>query len=103
VLDLIRPLGDADSRDRIAAERALNTRLAGGCQVPIGGHATLHGDELLLRGLVGRPDGTVMVRGEVRGARGDGLRLGTELGDELLANGAREILAALYESEGHGD
>jgi len=103
VLDLIRPLGDADSRDRITAERALNTRLSGGCQVPIGGHATLHGDELLLRGLVGRPDGTVMVRGEVRGPRSDGQRLGTELGDELLANGAREILAALYESEDHGD
>ena len=99
ILDLIRPLGDVDSSDRIAAERALNARLAGGCQVPIGGHATLDGDQLLLRGLVGSPDGSKMVRGEVRGARSDAARLGTELGDELLANGAREILAALYQDQ----
>ena len=99
VLDRIAPLADPEAAIRIAAERALNQQLAGGCQVPIAGHATLHGDELLLRGLVGRPDGTEMVRAEVRGPQTDGARLGRELGDELLANGAREILAELYAEE----
>jgi len=96
VLDLIEPLADPVSALRITAERALNQTLAGGCQVPIAGHATLHGEELLLRGLVGQPDGQLIVRGEVRGPQADGARLGAELGEQLLRDGAREILAELY-------
>jgi len=102
VLDLIEPLADADAALRIKAERALNQTLAGGCQVPIGGHATLEGDDIVLRGLVGSPDGTRMVRGERRGAHADAARLGVDLGEELLANGAREILDQLYAQE-HAD
>ena len=96
VLDLIEPLADPQSAVRITAERALNQTLAGGCQVPIAGHATLHGNDLLLRGLVGQPDGQLMVRGEVRGPQADAARLGAELGEQLLRDGAREILAELY-------
>lgn len=99
VLDLIEPLADPQSAVRIAAERALNQALAGGCQVPIAGHATLDGDALWLRGLVGRPDGSEMVRVERRGPQADAARLGTELGEQLLKDGAREILAELYAAE----
>ena len=52
---------------RVLAERAMNHRLEGGCQVPIGGHATLDEDELHLRGLVGTVDGSEIVRAEISG------------------------------------
>ncbi len=74
----------------------MNRRLEGGCQVPIGGHATLDGDELFLRGLVGTVDGSEIVRAEIRGPQGDAERLGTTLAEELLDHGAAEILRELY-------
>lgn len=61
-LALLAPLDDADSRDRVLAERAMNRALQGGCQVPIGAHAVLDGDQLWLRGLVGSPDGSELLQ-----------------------------------------
>jgi hydroxymethylbilane synthase (EC 2.5.1.61) len=52
---LLAPLHHADTADRVVAERALNKRLNGGCQVPIACYAVLEGDQLWLRGLVGQP------------------------------------------------
>jgi hydroxymethylbilane synthase len=74
----------------ITAERAVLAVLGGGCQVPIGAHATLEDGTIHLRAIVISPDGTRMVKRESYGV--DALRLGTALGEELLANGAREIL-----------
>jgi hydroxymethylbilane synthase len=79
-----------------SAERAMNTRLEGGCQVPIGSYAELINGELWLRALVGAPDGSQMVRGERRGQPEDAEQLGVSLAEELLDNGAREILADVY-------
>jgi hydroxymethylbilane synthase len=95
---LIRPLNHVDTRDRLRAERAFNTRLAGGCQVPIAGFAELRGETLRLRGLVGHPDGTEVVRGETSGPRSEAERLGADLAGDLLARGADRILAALVAS-----
>jgi hydroxymethylbilane synthase len=64
VQQLIAPLADRDTTDRVLAERAMNARLNGGCQVPIGGHAVLDGDQLILKGLVGTTDGTRILRAE---------------------------------------
>lgn len=89
---LIAPLNHADTHTRLVAERAMNHRLNGGCQVPIAGFATLQGEEIYLRGLVGRPDGSEVVRGEVRGARDQAEALGTRLAEQLLADGADVIL-----------
>ncbi len=89
---LIAPLNHADTHTRLTAERAMNHRLNGGCQVPIAGYATLDGDMLYLRGLVGRPDGSEVVRGDIRGARGDAAELGRQLAEQLLADGADVIL-----------
>ncbi|WP_075183414.1 hydroxymethylbilane synthase [Pantoea sp. 1.19] len=94
---LLAALNDADTAVRVSAERAMNTRLEGGCQVPIGSYAELDGDQLWLRGLVGSPDGSVMVRGERRGPRDQAVQMGISLADELLAGGAREILNAVYQ------
>jgi hydroxymethylbilane synthase len=94
-LALIAVLDDAESHARVRAERALNARLAGGCQVPIAGHAELVNGRMDLRGLVGRPDGSRVVRGEVTGPASRAEALGTTLAEELLARGADAILRDL--------
>jgi hydroxymethylbilane synthase len=78
------------TRAAITAERAVLAVLGGGCQVPIGAHATLEDGTIHLSAIVISPDGTRMVKRESYGV--DAVRLGTALGDELLAHGAREIL-----------
>lgn len=94
--DYIRPLGHARTRDRLRAERALNERLSGGCQVPIAGYAELEQGVIVLRGLVGRPDGREMVRGVISGRPEDAEELGQVLADDLLGRGADAILRELY-------
>lgn len=96
---LLAPLNHADTADRVCAERAMNTRLQGGCQVPIGSYAELHGDELYLRALVGAPDGSRLLQAEIRGPRSEAEQLGCALAEQLLDAGAGSILAAVY---GHG-
>jgi hydroxymethylbilane synthase len=93
---LIAPLKDAETWIVVSAERAMNKRLAGGCQVPIAGYALLENDQIWMRGLVGRPDGTEMLTAEIRGAAGDAEALGVALAEDLLAQGADKILADVY-------
>ena len=90
---LIAPLNCKDTYDRVMAERAMNTRLNGGCQVPIGGYAVLEGDNLWLRGLVGSTDGRQMLRAEGRAHRSEAHALGVRVAEDLLAQGADRILA----------
>jgi hydroxymethylbilane synthase len=96
IIDLLKPLNDADTADRVRCERALNLTLEGGCQVPIGSYALLEGEQLWLRALVGEPDGSQVVRGEIRGARADAEALGEQLAKQLLDQGAKAILEKLY-------
>ncbi len=93
---LLQPLLHVDTADCVRAERAMNHRLMGGCQVPIAGYAILQGDEIYLRGLVGEPDGSKIIRAEARCPRQDAEAMGVALAEELLANGAEPILRALY-------
>ena len=99
VVTLISVLDHETTRYRVLAERALNHGLNGGCQVPIACHATIDGDKLHLRALVGEPDGSNIISGEIRGSKEDAEDLGTELADELLGKGARAILDNLYAAE----
>lgn len=96
-LALLLPLNHGETQIRVTAERAMNHRLEGGCQVPIAGHAELSGNRLRLRGLVGRPDGSLLVRGEVSGPADQANQLGISLADDLLSRGAREILRDVYQ------
>lgn len=96
LLKLLAPLNHADTADRVKCERAMNLTLEGGCQVPIGSYALLEGDDIWLRALVGEPDGSTIVRGEIRGTRQDAEKLGVALAHQLLAQGAKEILTKLY-------
>ncbi len=96
---LLAPLNDPDTYTRVMAERAMNNRLEGGCQVPIAGHALLDGNTVHLRGLVGQPDASEMIRGEITGLASEAEQLGIKLADDLLSRGAKEILASLYQSD----
>ncbi|MFQ6372628.1 hydroxymethylbilane synthase [Shewanella sp. YIC-542] len=93
---LLAPLEHKETRHRVLAERAMNTRLEGGCQVPIGAYAEITGDDMLLRGLVGNPDGSQVIRGEVKGHKQDAVALGNALAEDLLSKGAKTILDAVY-------
>lgn len=92
---LIAPLNHTDTNIRLTAERALNKGLNGGCQVPIAGYSLLENNEIYLRGLVGRPDGSEVVFDEIRGPAADAPQLGTTLAERLLDAGARKILSDL--------
>ena len=92
---LIAPLHHALTAERVTAERALNAHLNGGCQVPIAGHAIHRDGELYLRGLVGMPDGSKLMRAEASGPAVEAERMGREVGEALLAQGADEVLSAL--------
>jgi hydroxymethylbilane synthase len=96
VATLLAPLNDEPTALRVRAERAMNRRLQGGCQVPIAGYAILENDQLWLRGLVGAVDGSETLRDDIRGAAQDAQTLGETLADRLLAAGADRILAAVY-------
>ena len=96
---LLAPLHDQNSADRVMAERALNKRLEGGCQVPIACFAELEGDQLWLRGLVGEVDGSQVITTEIRGSRLDAERLGIAAAEDLLSQGAGKILQAIYHAQ----
>jgi len=89
-------LDHAPTRQAVTAERALLAALGGGCQVPIGAHATVAEGRLHLVGLVISPGGDDLVRDESRGPAADAAQIGRELGQALLAAGADHILESVY-------
>lgn len=98
VLELIQVLNHRDTEIRTLAERAMNHRLEGGCQVPIGVYAELEeNDQIYVRGLVGALDGSEILRSETRGPQKDAEKLGVYVAEQLLEKGAGEILKEVYD------
>ncbi|HMJ49479.1 MAG TPA: hydroxymethylbilane synthase [Burkholderiales bacterium] len=95
LLQLLQPLNHRETALCVAAERAMSKALGGSCQVPLGGFASLRGDEIYLRGFVGTPDGSRLVSGEVRGKASEAETVGETLAKALRANGANKILEQL--------
>ena len=96
IQELIKPLHDDITASCVLAERALNRRLQGGCQVPIACYAERTGEQLWLRGLVGSVDGKTILRTERRGLASDAEAMGIDAAEHLLAQGAGAILSAVY-------
>jgi len=95
--ELLEPLHHSATAERVLAERALNRHLNGGCEVPIAAFAEhVENDELWLRGLVGRPDGSSILRAEACGSRSEPQELGMQVAEMLLGDGAAAILAEVY-------
>jgi len=94
-LQLIQCLHHKLTATAVIAERAVNSTLNGGCQVPIASFAELEAGNLQLRALVGEPDGSLILRSEALGQDCDAQRLGVQVANELLAKGADAILSKL--------
>jgi hydroxymethylbilane synthase len=93
-------LDDADTRRAIECERALLGALGGGCQVPIGAYATTDDPrELWLRAMVGRPDGSEILRDLRAGPFSQPVDLGRQVAERLLQRGADKILRDVYTQE----
>jgi len=95
-IELIRGLADAKTTTRLIAERAANERLGGGCHVPIAVHAELVDDQIYIRGLVGELDGSRILRAERRGGSEEAELLGKAIAEDLISQGAQEILDSVY-------
>ncbi|HEY3358521.1 MAG TPA: hydroxymethylbilane synthase, partial [Polyangia bacterium] len=89
---LIAPLDDPAAAAAVRAERAFLLTLQGGCQTPIAAYATLAGDRLTLEGMVGRVDGSEILREHAEGPAADPEALGVGLARALAARGAERIL-----------
>jgi hydroxymethylbilane synthase len=98
---LLAPLHHQDTATRVTAERSLNKHLNGGCQVPIACYAVLEGEQIWLRGLVGDPSGGLLLNAEARAPRADAEALGVQVAEDLLSQGAADILKAVYGEAGH--
>ena len=97
LLKLIAPLQHEETSICVRAERAFNAYLEGGCQVPIAGYATLlNDDQLQIEGRVGSVDGQTLLKEQLVGEIANAEQLGEQLAQRLLAQGAGELLKALY-------
>jgi hydroxymethylbilane synthase len=123
VNDLLTFFNHRETSICIRAERAFLKRLEGGCQVPIAAYARLLPEDkelrssedkmstsqtlsvstsqlrdvkLVLDGLVGSISGDRLIKGSLNGMPDNAETLGTQLADDLLSRGAREILIEVY-------
>jgi hydroxymethylbilane synthase len=98
VIELVRrAIHDKPESRRVAAERAFLLRMGGSCQTPLAAHAIDHDGGIRVVGMCGMPDGSRILRAEVTGAAAsteDAQALGVRLAEDLLAQGAADILAA---------
>ncbi len=92
----LEPLHHDLSAKVVLAERAMNRKLEGGCQVPIGAFALIEEEQLWLRGLVADPNGSLILQDEIRGEPEHAEELGIQLAEKLISAGADKILAAIY-------
>lgn len=92
IQELIRPLHDTRTASCIRAERAINARLSGGCQVPLAGFAEIDDKGIHVRGLIGYADGSGIIRGEAKGKPSEAADLGLQVAEDLLSQGAGKIL-----------
>ncbi len=87
-------LDNSTARTTTDCERAMLSKLGGGCQVPIGAYAEFRSQRIYLTAVVAHPDGTKVLRECQEGS--DPIRLGETVGESLLKNGARDILEEVY-------
>jgi hydroxymethylbilane synthase len=97
---LLAPLEDNSTRLAVTAERAFLHRLEGGCQVPIAAHATVAKNRLHVTGLVAELDGSAVIEASLDGQSNQAETIGRELAQNLLDQGAGDILKRLENHAG---
>lgn len=98
VLNYVQSLNHPETAYCVTAERAMNARLQGGCQVPIGAFTELNGDQIHLRALVGALDGSQIIRAEGSDSVKNAEALGIAIAEQLLRQGADKILQEVYQN-----
>ncbi|WP_101844485.1 hydroxymethylbilane synthase [Halobacillus sp. Marseille-P3879] len=98
LIDYLKKINDEYTDITVACERKFLHDLNGGCQVPIGGYATLKGEEITLTALVGKPDGSAILHETVKGK--DPIAVGKQAADLLKERGAVEIVEKAKEEYG---
>ncbi len=96
LLDGLQFLHHHDTAETVSAERAFLLRLEGGCQVPIGGFATIEKETITLTGLIASLDGKTILREQLSGKASDAEKIGVSLAETLLARGGKAILDEVY-------
>jgi len=96
---IAKRLEHLETRARVTAERAVLASLGGGCQAPMGAHATVENQTIRLRALMISPDGTQLIRKEIHGEVDNATALGHSVGEQLLDAGGKQILEAVYATE----
>ncbi len=99
LLDGLQFLHHRDTAVTVSAERAFLLRLEGGCQVPIGGFATLEKETITLTGLIASLDGKTILREKLSGPATEAEKIGVRLAETLLAAGGKAILDEVYANE----
>ncbi len=100
LLQVLQTLNHPATHVCVTAVRAMNKALQGGCQVPIACYATIDHNQLSLMGMVGEPDGSLVLKAEIKGALTEPEYLGEQLAQQLQDQGADEILRKVYQSYG---
>lgn len=98
IRELVEHENHPESASAALAERALMRQLQGGCQVPIGGHATVRGETLTLHAFLGSQDGKRFIRDSIEGQRKEAVQLGEKLANRMYAAGGDDILAEFRET-----
>lgn len=94
VLGLLATQDDPAARATALAERSFLHHLRGGCRAPVGAHAVLDAERLLLSGVVLSLDGRERLDGQVEGTASEAWEAGRRLAEELLSRGAARLVAA---------
>ena len=94
--ELIAFLNHMQTAAAVSGERAFLEKLEGGCQVPIGAHGIVDGENITIAGFVASIDGKGVIRGEVSGLKTESVKLGRDLAQDLLSRGAGDILEEIY-------
>lgn len=95
VRDMLSFLNDLTTKQATDAERAFLGLLEGGCQVPIGVHADVEGENIRIEAIIAALDGSTILRDTINGKADDAVSLGQQLGKKMLAAGGQEILASI--------
>ena len=85
ILALLQPLNHIETETALISERAFLEELDGSCRTPIGAHATIDGNKILLHGIILKPDGSEFHEGRITGTVSDARSIGIELGKKLVA------------------
>lgn len=99
VIDMLRTLDDPASRLVVETERVVLARLHPGCHAPVGIYAQREGDDIILSAFVADMSARRVLRRQIHGSAAQSLELANQLADELVGEGAVEILSCVENDE----